>query len=393
MPAPSQTVVILSGAYDDHYRKTRHDNPVICTSAGKRIILYQAIEEAVGKPVVLLSPHPRGRGRAEASPETTSQFGSQTQIFSKGAGLRKIRFFVDFFHYARHVARHTRTGDALVIDNYELIYIIAVYYCRFLGRKNRIILEYEDGKHLIDKGIWRCISGLAEWLGRPLVEGAILATPTLGGRLPDDIPKVCVPGILKTGIELNPPPPLGQPICFLYSGSLDYERGIPLLLDYLETGEFPAGSQFHITGQGHFVDRFHSLQIRHPGIIHFHGSVSQKELTKIRKISHYGLNLQNATNPISNVTYPSKTFDYLNAGIRIISTRAGGVEDVLENSAIYLQTDTVEGLSQAIREASREIFKTCGGISQSTMVRYSYEGTAIRLGKLFDPIPIQNSTL
>jgi glycosyltransferase involved in cell wall biosynthesis len=383
MPSLSQTVVILSGAYDDQYRKTRHDNPVICTSAGKRIVLYRAIEEAVGSPVRLLSPQPRGRGKAEALPETTSRFGAQTQLFSKASGLRKIRFLLDYFHYARHVAQHTRTGDTLVIDNYELIYISALYYCRLLGRKNRVLLEYEDGKHLIDKGIWKWISGLAEWLGRPLVEGAILATPTLGERLPDDIPKVCVPGILKTRIQMNPPPPPGQPVCFLYSGSLDYERGIPLLLDYLESGEFPAGSHFHITGQGHFTERLLAVQNRFPQNVHFHGIVSQDELMNIRRLCHYGLNLQSSSNPISNVTFPSKTFDYLNAGLRVISTHAAGVSEILGEAAIYMEKETPAALAEVINQATQALRYHDVAQINSISELFTFDGTVERLYAIF----------
>jgi hypothetical protein len=366
-------IFVLSGAYDDQYRRTRRDNPITCTSAGKRIILYQAIEVAAGIPVILLSPQPRGRGEPQALPATSSHFGAQTQLFSKASGIRKIRFLVDFFHYARHVAKHTRSGDVFIVDNYELIYVLAIQYCRLLGRDNRILLEYEDGKHLIDKGIWRRMSGLAESLARPWLEGAILATPTLGERLPSEIPKVLVPGILHDGIAFNPPPVPGQAVVFLYSGSLDVERGGPLLLSYLEGGNFPPDFEIHITGQGHFVDRLLAVQNRFPQTVHFHGTVSQEELVRIRSLCHFGLNLQSSSNPISNVTYPSKTFDYLNAGIRVVSTRAACVEDVLGDAAIYLATETIKGLADAIECACWNIAETDSNYSPSVMANFSFD--------------------
>lgn len=380
MPSLAGDIFVLSGAYDDQYLKTRKDNPNLCTSAGKRIILYKAIEEAAGKPMVVLSPQPRGRGKAVSLPAASSRFGNQKQLFAKASGIRKIRFLLDFIHYARHVAKHSSTGDTLVIDNYELIYVVAVYYCRLLGRSNHIFLEYEDGKHLVDKGIWKWMSDLAERLGRPLIQGAILATPALGKRLPDSIPKICVPGILNSNIQFNSLPSLGQPVRFLYSGSLDYERGIPLLLDYLETGEFPANSHFHITGQGHFIDRLTALQERYPEVIHFHGSVSQEELLRIRGLSHYGLNLQSSKNPISEVTYPSKTFDYLNAGIRVISTRAAGVDEVLEESAIYLQQETPSALAETIQNV---VTLSESKDQMHTLERYFFTGTVDRIREIF----------
>jgi hypothetical protein len=379
----SPNLFILTGAYDDQYLRTRKDRVHVCTSAGKRITLYRAIEQAAGKPVVLLSPQPRGDETPQSLPANTSRFGSQVQLFAKASGVRKIRFALDMLYYARHVAKHTRSGDVFIVDNYELIYVLAIQYCRLLGRRNRIILEYEDGKHLIDKGIWRRMSGLAEWRARPWLEGAILATPTLGERLPPEIPKVLVPGILREEIVFNPPPAPGRPVAFLYSGSLDVERGGPLLLSYLEEGKFPSDFEIHITGQGHFTDRLLAVQHRFPKIVHFHGTVSQEELARIRSLCHFGLNLQSSSHPISTVTYPSKTFDYLNAGIRVISTKAAGVEDVLGNSAIYLKKDTIEGLEDAILMALEHIRKADESNVSPVMEEYSFDGTCIRLAPLF----------
>lgn len=383
MEQGSPNLFILTGAYDDQYLRTRKDRVHVCTSAGKRITLYRAIEQAAGKPVVLLSPQPRGDETPQSLPANTSRFGSQVQLFAKASGVRKIRFALDMLYYARHVAKHTRSGDVFIVDNYELIYVLAIQYCRLLGRRNRIILEYEDGKHLIDKGIWRRMSGLAEWRARPWLEGAILATPTLGERLPPEIPKVLVPGILREEIVFNPPPAPGRPVAFLYSGSLDVERGGPLLLSYLEEGKFPSDFEIHITGQGHFTDRLLAVQHRFPKIVHFHGTVSQEELARIRSLCHFGLNLQSSSHPISTVTYPSKTFDYLNAGIRVISTKAAGVEDVLGNSAIYLKKDTIEGLEDAILMALEHIRKADESNVSPVMEEYSFDGTCIRLAPLF----------
>jgi hypothetical protein len=380
-------IFVMTGAYDDQYLRTRNDRVPVCTSAGKRIILYQAIEIAVGAPVVLLSPQPRGREAAKALLATSSRFGTQVQLFAKASGVRKIRFALDMLHYARHVASYTRSGDVLIVDNYELIYALAIKYCRLLGRNNRILLEYEDGKHLIDKGIWKWMSGLAEWLARPWLEGAILATPTLGERLPPEIPKVLVPGILREEIVFNPPPASGQPVGFLYSGSLDIERGGPLLLSYLEEGKFPSDIEIHITGQGHFTDRLLAVQHRFPKIVHFHGTVSQKELARIRSLCYFGLNLQSSSHPISTVTYPSKTFDYLNAGLRVISTRAAGVTEVLGQAAIYLDEETSSALAGAIKQAS-ESLRTGDDTRIDAIGRsFTYQGTVERLSKLFQSHP------
>ena len=183
MKTDTQRLIILTGAYDDHHLRTRSDEPPLCTSAGKRVMLYRAIAEAVGFAPILLSPQPRGRVNSVALPAVESHFGEFKQLFSPASGIRKVRFLVDIGRYIRHVHLNTRNGDTFIFDNYELIYVLAIYYCRLRGRSNRIIFDYEDGKHVIDRGYPKLISGLAEKIGRRLVQAAILATPSLGDRL------------------------------------------------------------------------------------------------------------------------------------------------------------------------------------------------------------------
>jgi hypothetical protein len=378
---------ILTCVYDDGYLATRRDNPVVCTSAGKRLVLHKALREASRCELSLLSPHPRGQSSPYPLPEQETTFGETRQFFSEASSRRKIRFLTDIVAYAKHVYRHTRDGDILIIDNYEIIYVIAAWYCRLRGRSNPIVLEYEDGKHLIDKGLWKLLSGLAEIIGRPLVRAAILATPKLAERLPKDIPNVVIPGIINDNLRYNLLPEPGEPIHFLYSGSLDYERGGPLLLDYLESGELAGNAVFHITGQGHFKLRLEALARKHPGNIHFHGCVSVEELEGIRSRCHFGLNLQTSSNPISEVTYPSKTFDYLNAGIRVISTRAAGIEMVLGDVAIYLDDETSANLALAINKASETTTEEDFTIRKDSRVAlYTHDRTTERLSCLFKPL-------
>lgn len=377
---------ILSGAYADTYLATRNDDPLLCTSAGKRKILYRAIAEACGTTPILLSLQPRGRGAPSALAEISSEFAGYPQLFSPACGIRKLRYFVDMFRYAQHVFRHTDQKSILILDNYEINYVLAAYYCRLRGRRNPVILEYEDGKHVIDRGYVKAVTWMAELLGRPLVKAAILATPTLARRLPAYTPTVLVPGILEKEIQLNPLPPVCCPTHFLYSGSLDVERGIPLLLDYLESITLPSMAVFEITGQGQFRERFVRLMQRYPKQVIYHGSVSNQVLAEIRSHCHFGLNLQSSNNPISDVTYPSKTFDYLNAGLRVISTRAAGVDTILGDAAHYLDDESAGALGHAIENALNMKHDNKITDLYKIQTNYSLEGTIRRIKKTLENI-------
>ena len=116
-------------------------------------------------------------------------------ILLRQLGSPKLCFPFSWLSYALHVLKHARDGDILVLDNYELIYVLAARLVS-LFRRVMIILDYEDGKHLIDEGWVKLLSGAAEKLGRGLLDGALLAHPALGARLPAELPKVVVPGFV-----------------------------------------------------------------------------------------------------------------------------------------------------------------------------------------------------
>jgi glycosyltransferase involved in cell wall biosynthesis len=386
MHEQNKSVVILTGVTDEQYCSTRSDDPFICTSAGKRILLYRAIASAAGKPLLLLSPHPRGHGKPSSLPEMESRFDRFAQRFSRASKIRKVRFFLNMLHYAAHVYRNTKSGDILIIDNYELIYVLALYYCRLRGRRNPIILEYEDGKHLTDKGVYLWMSRLAEMLAKPLVDAAILATHGLTERLPKWIPFEIVPGILNDEIIYNSLPKKSEPVHVIYSGSLDSARGAALLLDYLKSDQIQSNAIFHITGQGAYAEEFNKVAANNTDKIIFHGCVSREELSAIQKKCHFGLNLQTTSNPISQVTYPSKTFDYLNAGIRVISTTAAGVREILGDSAYYLSKETPEALSCVIREATTSSRKHITSENFDFLQPFTTQGTIARLNVFFDKL-------
>ena len=246
-----------------------------------------------------------------------------------------------------------------------------------------MVIDYEDGKHLIDRGVMKMLSSLAELLIKPMVKGAILATPTLADRLPSSVPNVIVPGILSDHIPSRQPPPPGESIHLLYSGSLDVERGIPLLLEFLDSGLIPSGIRLEITGQGKFAPELESIAKRNPDQIRFHGKVPEPRLLEIQNRCQFGLNLQSSSNPISKVTFPSKTFDYLNAGLRLITTKSAGVETVIGHAAVYLEEESVIGLAAAIEQAVAELHSNNGMNVEMLRKDYSLAGTSRRLTNLF----------
>ena len=378
-----KTIYVLSGVVDEEYLATRTDSPNICTSKNKRFNLYKCIQDITNLRLILLTPPPRGQINPYDIPETTGFFYEFPQHISRACGVKKLRFLADMLHYLSLVLKHVKTGDLIIVDNYELIYILSCWYCRFHGLKNTIILEYEDGKHLIDKGPWKLVSALAECLGKSLVRGVLVASPRLVERLKPTIPSVFVPGLLQENLPNARQVDPNEKVFFIYSGSLDGARGVNLLLDYLESDLFCSNSQFHITGQGPCADRVLKVAKEHCDRVTFHGILDKEALANLNQSCHYGLNLQSSSNPISNVTFPSKTFDYVNAGLGLVSTRAAGVDTVFGDFPIYLTEESVHSLSESIQIA-------CNGshnLKKNLPSDFTPVKTKARLKVFFDALP------
>src|SRR5688572_22083301 len=153
MPTPrSSKIVCLSNVYDQNYHALRREKIEPCLSYGKRRDLFQCLEIASRKELIVISAPPKAteRRRALWLPAKETKFSTHAQFFCCNWDIPKLRIPLSWFFYAWHVVKKTRSGDIVLIDNYEFIYIVAAYFVKML-RSVSFILEYEDGKHLTDK--------------------------------------------------------------------------------------------------------------------------------------------------------------------------------------------------------------------------------------------------
>ena len=384
MTPPRARLVVLSNVYDENYQKARAEEIPPCLSSPKRRDLFTAIQLALGWEVVVLSSPPRASLRRHGRwlPSVDTRFDRFSQHVCANWDLPKVRIPFSWLMYAIHVARHVRKGDVLMVDNFELIYVLAAWLCRLLYG-SRILLDYEDGKHLTDRNWARLMSGPAEILGKPLIKGAILAHSALGKRLSEKIPKISVPGFYKPTTSRIAGDRQG-PVRFVYAGSLDKPRGIDLLLGALP--HLPdQGWRLDITGAGPLQDSVRRLAniSRFQGKVFFHGVLPSQEHAALFAACHVGLNLQLSSDPISSVTFPSKIFSYFSAGLEVISTEASQLKTVLPEACIYLEEESPDALASlmALRILSRKTM-----LFQPVCEKYSIPATSIRLKAFFSQI-------
>lgn len=373
-------IICLSNVFDDQYLEQRGEQVDRCLGIVKRRNLFLCLKKASGREILILSSPPKAAYRKQPRwlPSLSSRFGPFRQLFCRNWDVPKLRIPLSWFFYAWHVARYTDDGDLIVIDNYELIYLIAAWFTR-LRRKVHFILDYEDGKHLIDHGIWRVLSGFAEFIGRPLLRAAIIAQPSLAGRLPS-IPCELVPGF----VEMNEIPAPRPEMCvrFLYSGSLDFPRGIDLLMEAISflPGE---GWRLEITGDGPMAEAVRKFAQKWHARVRFRGPVAEEKYLATLSTCHVGLNCQRSSDPISRVTFPSKVFTYLTAGLLVISSRASEVPAVCGSACLYYDEDNSRALSRLMNEVITN-YQPCSERVNLTSARqrYSLQATTSRLQSL-----------
>jgi len=376
-------IICLSNVFDQHYHDLRGEKIARCLSAPKRQGLFQCLQAASGREVVLLSSPPRASERRVGKwlPPMETKFSIHRQFFCANWDAPKLRVPLSWIFYARHVLRHVRSGDLVVIDNYEFIYVFAAWFLK-LFRRVAFILDYEDGKHLIERSWGRILSGLAEAAGRPLLSGALLAHPALGKRLPASLPTLLVPGFVPEQIPQGLRPPATE-ARFLYSGTLDHPRGVDLLLESLP---FLPEKGWHllIAGQGALAEqvaRF-TQDPRWRGRVEHQYPSSAEVFNQWLSSSCVGLNCQRASDPVSGVTFPSKVFTYLSAGLVVISSKASEVETICGQACLYYHEETPSSLAAAMREIITDFAAACRKLDRSAVTEhYSAMATTARLRK------------
>jgi glycosyltransferase involved in cell wall biosynthesis len=382
---PPRRIVCLSNVWDQQYADLRGEAVAPSLSHPKRRNLFDCLETATGLEVIVLSSPPKALARREGRwlHAVETRFSHHRQFFCANWDAPKFRIPFSWILYAFHVRRHVRDGDIILLDNYEWLYVVALYVARLSHRLN-LILDYEDGKHLIDKGLSLLLTRLAEAMGRPLLTAALVAAPRLQKRLPSAIPVEFVPGFYSPPNRHDRPQFGKRDLRFLYSGSLDTTRGVDLILSAVVL--LPSrGWQLDITGAGELQEQVRERASRSGNRITFHSTLSPDPYNRVLRECDVGLNCQRASNPISEVTFPSKIFTYLTAGLVVLSSRASGVPAVCGDACFYYDEETPTSLAQAMQRLMDNFETIQKQVMQrsKTLEEYSFPGTSKRLRNLF----------
>jgi glycosyltransferase involved in cell wall biosynthesis len=146
-------------------------------------------------------------------------------------------------------------------------------------------------------------------------------------------------------------PTRSGPIRFGYFGSLaEHAAVLPTVQAFLDSG---VQGSLHMCGFGKSSDRLAALAARHPNFC-FDGLLQRQSdcLDWAQKVDV----LINPRLPIWGLenSFPSKIFEYGVTGRAILTTRTGGVDQILGDEGVYLETDDFgKSLSQKLTDLSK----------------------------------------
>lgn len=135
----------------------------------------------------------------------------------------------------------------------------------------------------------------------------------------------------------------------MYCGSLHKYSGalnLALAMNHIETQDI----YLDIYGDGEDKEKIIELT-KSDKRIRYHGTVNNKTVMQKQREAFLLVNPRPVDDPISQVTFPSKIFEYMLSGTPILSTRLKGFTDEYNDKMIYFEDDDIKGLSKGIKRA------------------------------------------
>jgi glycosyltransferase involved in cell wall biosynthesis len=180
------------------------------------------------------------------------------------------------------------------------------------------------------------------------------------------------------------PPPSG-PIRFGYFGGLsDDSATLPLVRAFFDSG---VNGSLHLCGFGDKTEALRELTKKHNNL-HFDGLLKPAECMAWAQQVDV---LINPRLPLWENSFPSKIFQYGITGKAILTTRIGGVDEVLGEHGLYFEAQNLEAaLCQKLREVAgmnrTELQRRGMAIRQLMLTDFNWDAQAQRMIRFLNGI-------
>ena len=137
----------------------------------------------------------------------------------------------------------------------------------------------------------------------------------------------------------------------MYCGALTEDYGIFILLQAMQLVK-DEDIYLDIYGGGYLEDVVRSAAQQRRNI-RYHGRVDNQTIIKKQREAWLLINPRVINDPIGEVTFPSKTFEYMLSGTPVLTTRLNGYSEEYEGKMIFTESDSAEKIAEGIEKVKR----------------------------------------
>jgi len=137
----------------------------------------------------------------------------------------------------------------------------------------------------------------------------------------------------------------------IFAGSLTKYNGVVQLVEAMELVT-DKSVVLDIYGDGDMREFVRAMAEKTPNII-YHGRVSSAALGEIYNHAWLLINPRPVEDPIAQVTFPSKMFEYLLSGTPVLSTRLSGFTEEYDRVMFFSDGDDAQSIGEAINKVAQ----------------------------------------
>ena len=250
-------------------------------------------------------------------------------------------------HKKKVVILYTASEVFLRIAKYVKAHYKAVQTCCIIAD----LPEYSSARDL--KGIRRLYNDFQTWKCKNLyrfVDKFVLLTEAMAAKLEIESPYIVMEGIASSNdnvcIDEAPLNIYDNTKYILYSGTLNYEFGIGILLKAFSLLK-DKDVYLLICGVGEAEDAIRRCQDNR---IIYLGKIDRRQVILLQKNAIVLVNPRQNNHEFTKYSFPSKTMEYLASGTPVVAYKLDGIPDEYDQFINYVPDNSIESLARILTE-------------------------------------------
>jgi glycosyltransferase involved in cell wall biosynthesis len=144
--------------------------------------------------------------------------------------------------------------------------------------------------------------------------------------------------------------PVEKKKAIMYSGKLDKQYGIPMLLDaFMDIADPEA--ELWLTGGGNAEDYIKECALKDKRIKFYGFLPSREDVLNLQKQASLLVNMRLPSEPASEYCFPSKLFEYMATGVPVMSFKLEGIPEEYYPYLIIIENESEEALKKALEKS------------------------------------------